>query len=202
MMVYQKLLNNMKLQASLATNGNYYTAVGTLVSYDPTNYTGQVELQPADQDEAAQTTGWLPIGSIWIGNGWGLFTPPNIGDICEVYFQEGNLNNGYIGCRYYNNINAIPLSVDTGEFWLVHQTGSFIKLTNNGNLSLNSTTEIDINAPVIKIGASGGTFETLLNSLAMAVYNGHTHDISGGGVTLVPNQLMTSSNVTTNVKGA
>lgn len=201
-MIYQKLMNIMKLQAQLSNNANYYTAVGQITAYNPSDYTAVVQLQPADADENAQLTGWLPVGSIWIGNSWGLFTPPNIGDICEVYFQEGDINNGYIGLRYYNNITSIPLSVPSGEFWLVHQTGSFIKLTTNGNMSLNSTTEIDINAPVINIGATGGTFETLLNSLALTVYNGHTHDISGGGVTLVPNQLMSSSDVTTNLKGS
>lgn len=106
-----------------------YMRVGTVASYDPSNYTVKVTLQP----EGA-TTGWMPLVSAWVGNGWGMFSPPSIGDQIEVQFHDGDFDAG-VACQRFFNDQARPLSVQPGEFWLVHKSGSFIKLLADGSIS-------------------------------------------------------------------
>lgn len=64
------------------------------------------------------------------------------------------------------------------------------------------TAQIKVTAPAIilesgTVELGNGTLSALLNGSASNVFNTHTHDISGS-VTLVPNQLMDSTNMTTN----
>ena len=63
--------------------------VGIVDGYNPTNYCVRVRLQPGNQ-----ITGWLPILTMWGGNGWGMFCPPTPGDVVKVLFQEGGKEAG------------------------------------------------------------------------------------------------------------
>lgn len=202
-----KFLNIMRQQASLVNNSIASTAIGKIVAYDQVQHYASVELYPADTDDALSSpmvTGMMPIFSPWVGSGWGMFSPPSIGDIVEVHFQEGSLQNGYIGMKTWN-LNHPPLSVPSGEWWLVHQSGSSIKLTNDGKVSIQSGLEIDITAPIVNVsggsvnlGDLGDTLTGLMNDVAIGVYNTHTHDVPDG-VSDAPNQLLTGSALTTNV---
>ncbi len=152
-MTAERIVGLMKMHSTLAQTANESTSVGKITGYDNVNFLATVELQPADGDEPALQTGWLPIASPWIGNGWGMFFPPNIGDICEVHYQEGSLQNGYVGGRFFG-LTSAPVSVDSGEMLLRHVTGSFLKFTNDGKVSLNGNVEIDVTSPTIKITCS------------------------------------------------
>jgi hypothetical protein len=130
----QKLQNHMLLQARRAGSGTAHPTPGVVTSYNKADYTAKVELQPS-----GQITGWLPVSSEWIGNGWGKYCPPSIGDAVnvyfqEVYFQEGDISAGWIEGRQFGGDN-VPLAVDSGEYWLVHVSGSFIKLLNDGSIA-------------------------------------------------------------------
>lgn len=100
--------------------------VGTVSSYDPVNYCVKVLIQP----EGAET-GWLPVTSPWIGNGWGFFAPPTPGDMVEIQFQEGHIDAGFVCLRFFNDSER-PLTVSSGELWLIHKSGAFFKLLNSG----------------------------------------------------------------------
>lgn len=104
--------------------------VGIVDGYNPTNFCVRVRLQPGDQ-----ITGWLPILTMWGGNGWGLFAPPQPGDVVKVLFQEGGKEAGVCLGRFFSN-KTRPLNVPGGEFWLVHKTGSMVKLTNDGKVTV------------------------------------------------------------------
>lgn len=188
-----KFLNVMRQQASLVNNSISSTALGTIVAYDQSQYYASVQLypaDPADHTSSPMITGMMPIFSPWVGSGWGLFSPPNIGDIVEVHFQEGSLQNGYIGLRTWN-LNQLPLSVPSGEFWLVHETGSYIKLTNDGNISINGT---------VNLGELTSSVKKLMNEVALGVYNSHTHNVTGGLTTIPNQQLDPSTALTSNTK--
>lgn len=135
-----QLSNVMRLHAEMVaqTLQNYVTVIGTIKNYNSQYYMAQVLLQPE-----GILTGYLPVLSPWVGNGWGLFAPPSAGDQVEVQFQEGNISCGVICLRAFSS-QAAPLAVNSGEFWLVHQTGSFIKLTNDGNISINANKNLNI----------------------------------------------------------
>ncbi len=122
----QGLLNQVRRAAQDAVSGQATTRHGTISSYDPANYSVRVQLQP---DETL--TGWLPLKSMWIGNGWGVFAAPSIGDAVEVDFQEADGGVGTVGHRFFNDDDR-PLTVPSGEFWLVHKSGASFKLTNDG----------------------------------------------------------------------
>jgi hypothetical protein len=220
-MSVDKFLNIVRMHSQLANSSRTFSCLGVITGYDPNNYLVTVELYGATDDAPALQTGSIPLFSPWVGNGWGLFAPPNLGDIVEVHFQEGSVQNAYACLRCYNN-NFRPLSVASGEFWLVHQSGSFVKLTNDGKLLLNGNVELDLTSPVIKLTATtqidltapiininsgdvslgnlNDALTGLMNNIAINVYNEHTHNVVGGGITDAPNQLLDTSALTTNVK--
>lgn len=104
--------------------------MGVVRSYDPVNYCAKVEKQPG-----GELTGWLPVLTLWGGNGWGLFAPPSPGDVVKILFQEGGKEAGIVLGRFFSTVTR-PLAVPAGEFWLVHKEGAALKLTNDGTLTL------------------------------------------------------------------
>lgn len=184
-----RLQNIMRLQAMLAASGMAQTRFGLITSYDPKNYCAKATLQPGGQE-----TGWLPVKTLWAGNGWGLFMPPPVGSQVEILFQEGSVDVGVIQGLVFSTADA-PLNVPAGEAWLVHQSGSFFKLTNDGKLSMNSTAEIDI-------GNLGQTLHTIVIDTFQALFNGHTHSgvQAGSANSGPPNQQMGSSHLSAILK--
>jgi phage baseplate assembly protein gpV len=124
------LANQMRRAATEAMQSRATTRHGTISSYDPTNYAVKVELQPE-----GTVTGWLPLKSPQVGNGWGIFCPPSIGDAVEVDYQEADGGAGSVGWRFFNDEDR-PLPVPAGEIWLVHESGASVKLTTDGKLTL------------------------------------------------------------------
>jgi uncharacterized protein involved in type VI secretion and phage assembly len=170
-------------------------------AYDPNRYAAKVIIQPEGFE-----TGFIPIGAEWVGSGWGLYCPPTPGDEVEVNFQEGGKNAPYIGKRFYGN-EAPPLAVPSGEFWLIHKSGSLIKLTNDGKLTiedkagsfltLNADGTATLKANLTVQGSIVATGDISDQNGAdgtvahiRTVYDTHTHSgvQTGGGNTGTPNQ--------------
>ncbi len=126
----EALLNHMRQAGAQAMQDRATTRHGTITSYDPDAYAVKVELQPD-----GTLTGWIPLKSQWVGNGWGLFCAPEIGAAVEIDFQEADGGAGSAGLSFFNDVER-PLSVPSGEAWLVHKSGASIKLTNDGALAL------------------------------------------------------------------
>jgi len=206
-----QLLNAMRAQAALAGSGKASVRLGIVSSYDHANYCAKVRLQPDDVE-----TGWLPVVSPWVGNGWGLFAPPTPGDLVEVQFQEDHIEAGFVCQRFYNDSDR-PLDVPSGEFWLVHQSGSLLKFHNDGTVELHANAAINSSAPVWNhtgpVNITGDVTitgnETVSGNVKAAgditdryttqsrtiaglrtVYNSHTHNENNaaGGPTNTPNQ--------------
>ena len=130
------LLNVMRREAQQAAQGVATVRLGLVASYDPANYSVKVALQPD-----GVLTNWMPLTSPWVGNGWGLFCPPTVGDMVEVQFQEGDMGSGFACLRFYNDADR-PLSCPPGEFWVVHASGSFVKFHNDGSVEINSAANL------------------------------------------------------------
>ena len=197
----QRITNALVGEAQRSAGTKSLPRRGIVSAYDPSNYAAKVRIQPEDVE-----TGWLPVGSVWVGNGWGLFCPPALGDEVDVHFQEGGKNAGYISLRFFGNV-ARPLEVPAGELWLVHSSGSRFKLTNDGKSALLDAEgcgfvfnadgtgtiigDITIQGRLIvrdDISDHNGTEGTLQDF--RNTYDEHTHGgIQGGsGNTDVPNQ--------------
>lgn len=178
----KELLNAMAAQSQRALGGKMFTRLGTVTSYDPNNYCIKAIIEPEGVE-----TGWIPVTSAWVGNGWGLFCPPTSGDLVELQFQEGDMQ-AAIACSRFFTDQSRPLTVQSGELWLVHQSGSYFKLLNTGKISMHSTAEIDI-------GNLENSIHALITDAFVSLFNSHTH---GGGP--VPNQTMNSSHTTSVLK--
>lgn len=158
---------------------------GLVTSYDPNTYTVKVQLQPDGTE-----TGWLQLASPWIGNGWGLHIPPSIGDDVEVHFQEGRKDAGYVCQRFYNDVDR-PLPCPSGEFWLVHKSGSSLKFTNTGDVLVSSnrdlTATVGRNLSATVAGAATLSVTGNINSSAPAWT--HTGNLTVNGTTQVNGAL-------------
>ncbi|MDE2000426.1 MAG: hypothetical protein KGI52_16030, partial [Burkholderiales bacterium] len=162
--------------------------------YDPVTYAVRVQIQPTGEQ-----TGWIPIGTAWVGNGFGMAIGPNIGDMVRVDHTDGSRQACFMGARYFNDVD-VPMQVPSGECWLRHQSGSLIKMSNDGKVTLidksssitvmngdgtgtmSFSNGLTINANVqlngtltasgnvIDLNNSHGSLQTL-----RAAYNGHSH---------------------------
>ncbi|MBV8049005.1 MAG: phage baseplate assembly protein V [Paludibacterium sp.] len=117
------------LSAQAATQGGF-ERLGTLTSYDPANHAVKVLIQPEGFE-----TGWIRLAAPAVGRGWGILAGPQIGDEVAVGFENGDMNGGVVLARLFNDSNPPP-SVPSGEFWLLHQSGSLLKFHNDGSVEL------------------------------------------------------------------
>lgn len=145
-MSMRRLTNAMRAQAQAATADQQSLREGIVTSYDPDSYAAKVMLQPSGDE-----TGWLPIASLWVGNGWGLFTPPSVGDLVQVQFTEDHPGAGVVLGRLFNDEDR-PVSVPAGEFLIRHQSGSFLRFRNDGTVEVSATT-IQATADIINADA-------------------------------------------------
>lgn len=126
----------MMLAADRLQNSVAKPRLGTVSGYDPNTYMVKVQLQPEGVE-----TGWLPLGSPFVGSGFGIAVGPAIGDQVEVQFPDGDLSSGVVSMRFYSDA-ARPPAVPSGEVWIVHSSGSLLKLHNDGSIEINATAGI------------------------------------------------------------
>ncbi|WP_428980726.1 phage baseplate assembly protein V [Erwinia billingiae] len=192
----------MAAQAQQSGAGQSGTRQGVITAYDPVNYAVKVQLQPTGEE-----TGWIQLSSPWVGDGWGLAAGPMIGAAVEVEFDSGLMGAGMAAGQFYNDEDRCP-GPPSGEFWLIHKSGSMLKFLNTGEVQVGSAVKITYDAPahhftggdvlidenlkVVKdITDSNGLYGTVQK--IRLTYNGHTHPENGdgGGITSKPNQQLT-----------
>lgn len=177
----EELNRAMRQEAAAMMSEVQGTRLGEVTSYDPETYAVIVKLQPDEN-----LTGWIPIKTLAVGNGWGLYFPPEIGDQAVVQFQEGDLESGICLGFLYNNEDK-PLSCQSGEWWMVHKSGVKV-LFQDG--------KIQVRGGLIEIGGINGDVRKLVDERFMELFNNHTHPNTGA-----PVQKMTAGHMTTNLRG-
>ncbi|WP_284944568.1 phage baseplate assembly protein V [Acidisoma cladoniae] len=183
-------LNAMRAQAAVMAGAIGQVRCGIVQNVDPSTYCAKVSLQPEDV-----LTGWLPIASAWVGAGWGLVTPPTPGQQVLVLAQEGHAEHGLIIGGLFS-IAAKPPQAPTGELWMVHATGSFLKLQNDGSIAGHATVwtltgDIHLTGNLVASGDisdKGGAHGTLDHF--RTIYDVHVHPnvANGPGDTGLPIQ--------------
>jgi phage gp45-like len=166
----ERLSNAIKSHAASLDQSTGQIKFGTVTSVNSQNATARVLIQPN-----GVLSGWLPLLSQWVGSGWGMVCPPSPGDQVLLVPQEGDMEQGIIIGRSFSNKQMPPL-VPGGEFWLTHQSGSFLKLCNDGTIRISGDLHVqgdvyDQHGPVSGLRAH---------------YNLHTHRILSNGTTTVP----------------
>lgn len=150
----EKFENAISGRALMALGNTAFSCdVGKITSYDPVNHLVIVEIHPATDNDPASLTGWIPYASSWVGNGWGMYAAPVLDTLCIVVYQQGSRQIPLAAQPLFDGSNR-PLTVQSGEFWLVHKSGSSLKFTNDGQVLVSSTVQIDLTAPVVNINAS------------------------------------------------
>ena len=175
----ERLLNALKARAVSLDLGQAQPRFGLVTSVDPTTAAVRVSLQPE-----GVLSGWLPVLSPWIGAGWGMSCPPAPGDQVLILAQEGEAEHGLVVGRAFS-LSQPPPAAPSGEFWLVHRSGTSLKLQNDGTVHINGPVAITGSVTVSgDVRASGNIYDTY-NSLAdlRSHYNSHTHTDSRGGAT-------------------
>lgn len=161
-----RFLNILKAQSARLDQTAAETRVGVVSSVDALSYTARVFVQPE-----GVLSGWLPIASAWIGNGWGMACPPAPGDQVIVLWHEGDAEHGIVVGRLWSAQTTVPPAA-SGEIWIIHQSGSFLKLLNDGSIQSAAPTwthsgDLHVTGDV---SDSHGTLAAL-----RAHYDEHTH---------------------------
>lgn len=176
---------------------------GIITAYDPVSYAVKVQLQPTGEE-----TGWIPLSTPWAGNGWGLAAGPMIGAVAEVGFDSGLPGAGMSEGQFYNDADRCP-GPPSGEFWLVHQSGTLLKFLNNGEVLLSAKEKLTYNAPAHHFTGGDVCIDenlTVAKDISdhngrygpvhriRTVYSGHTHLEKGqGNFTNPPQQQFTAT---------
>jgi phage baseplate assembly protein gpV len=180
----ERFLNALKAQSAAQDRSTGQPRFAIVSSVDPTRPAARVLLQPE-----GVLTGWLPILSPWVGAGWGLSSPPSPGDQVLVLPQEGQSEHGVIIGRAWSDTARTPAAA-AGELWLVHQSGAFLKLSNDGMIHLQGNTTLAGNLTVTGTISATGDIADGQGALSRlrGHYDAHTHIDSRGGVTSTTSQ--------------
>lgn len=142
-----QLLNHIYLGANRAQMNIGYAHLGIITSVDPVDYTVKVLLQPEEIE-----TGFIP----YCTPVYGWVAPPSGGEQCVVLFERGN-NNVPVAAMllYWNNYRApgaeSPGDTQAGEILLRHSSGSYIKLSNSGQVLINGQTAINTTSQTLTV---------------------------------------------------
>jgi phage baseplate assembly protein V len=168
-----RLSNAIKSHAASLDRTTGQIKFGTVTSVNIENTTARVIIQPE-----GVLSGWLPILSQWVGNGWGMACNPNPGDQVLLVPLEGDVEQGIIIGRSFSKKQNPPVAPG-GEFWLVHERGSFLKLCNDGTIQVKGDLHVD-----------GDVYDRKGPlSVLRAHYNSHTHPVGTFGMTGSPSPL-------------
>lgn len=132
-----RLINRLKAHAAGLDLGQGQPRFGIVSSFDPNSYAARVSLQPE-----GVLSGWLPVLSAWIGSGWGIASPPSVGDQVLVVPQEGHADQGVIIGGTYSDQARPPTiggsTVPSGEAVLFHASGAYLRLGNDGSFIISA----------------------------------------------------------------
>jgi hypothetical protein len=126
--------------------GNFtLTKYGQISAYNPNDYTVKVLILPNLTDE----TGFIPLSAPWVGNNFGAVFGPGIGDSVRLDFMDGRVEATVVGGRFFNN-SARPPVVQSGQAAIVDSQGSYVKLNNDGTLTIGAPVGITSTTPLLK----------------------------------------------------
>lgn len=165
------LLNAVKGYAATLDQMQASPRLATVTSTDPETACVRVLHQPE-----GILSGWLPVLSSWIGDGWGVVCLPGPGDQVLVLPHDGHSASGIVVGGLYSDKHKVP-NAPLGELWLVHKNGCSLKLCNDGTVRVSGDLHVDGD-----VFDKWGQLSRLRN-----VYNNHTHTDPLGRTTSAPN---------------
>ena len=113
--------------------------------------------------------------------GWqrvGMACPPSTGDQVLLIAHEGDVEQGVVVGRAFSQKQPPPAAPD-GEMWLVHKSGSSLKLCADGTIQIAGDLKVNGN-----VYDSHGSMASLRGH-----YDSHTHIDFRSAVTSTPNLI-------------
>ena len=165
-----RLFNALKAQAAMLDSRVGQPRFGIITSVNTGNATARVAMQPENV-----ITGWLPVLSPWTGVNQGIVCPPAPGDQVLVIPQEGDGEQGVIVGRAFSDQQPPP-PAPAGELWIVHRSGSSIRLLDDGTVHIKGDLLVDG-----EVHDKHGSLNRLRDH-----YNEHRHKAANGTDTFGP----------------
>jgi uncharacterized protein involved in type VI secretion and phage assembly len=124
-----------------------------VTSYDPKTHSVKGILQPHGVE-----TGWVPVGTAAVGDGFGVAIGPGVGDQFHVEFENGDPNAPMATHRLFSTA-AKPVNVESGEVAIVSKFKHTIKLTKDGKMVIEADgdTRLNVMSGTLDIHANGDT---------------------------------------------
>lgn len=166
------------------SQGHRSSVYGRIASYDPALHRVRV-LIPSfrNEDNLPAISPWLPLGSAWVGMGFGIqIAPlggatadnPTAGEACVVQLLERTYGVTAAAHLIYDEVSSPPLvGIAPGEAVLRHQTGTQIYFRQDGNIEITVTGSLIANVTgdvkVTTQGTATVTAAVAANVLAPAI---------------------------------
>jgi hypothetical protein len=144
-------------------------AWGHIASYDPTTHTVKAVL-PAyrNTSDVPIVTPWIPLGTLWVGNGWGIqiaphggasYTDPTAGEQCCVLLVDDQSSASMCAVLFSTALMPPPApSLQPGECMVRHESGTQLYFAASGDLYVTAGTGKNLH-----LQTSGGG-QVLINS--------------------------------------
>ncbi len=127
------LIDLIRREAATAAAMRHWTGTVVVTSYDSKKHAIKGMLVPHEIE-----TGWIPISTDHIGNGFGNLAGPKVGspdaldgDQFHVQFDAGNTNTLTATHRIFSE-QDVPPQVQSGEILSQHQTGTKVFMDKDG----------------------------------------------------------------------
>lgn len=143
-MHYHELANTIRSHAEAAAGRIAKPIMATISSYNASTHSVKVTIQGVGDSDFPES-GWMPLGAAGVGNGFGVLSAPNIGDMVMIGFTDGSNSAPKIIGRFFSNVN-VPPKVPAGETWIVHKSGPLMKFHNDGSVEIAAATTIKYTA--------------------------------------------------------
>jgi phage baseplate assembly protein gpV len=124
-------------------------------------------------------SGWMPVPSHGV-NGVAIVIPPSLGDQLIIDFAHGDHEQPYVAGRIFSDADPVPASpvdqqaLKSGEFGIIG--ADFYIIAQGGQLTLQSTTKIKMDAPQVEITGDVTLSGTAAGSTGKLVAKGDISD--------------------------
>lgn len=117
------------------TYSRKHKRLGKVTSYDPKKYAVKIQFWPYDDQDADNAeSGWIPLEVQATGNGFGVYHAPNVGDLVETGFQEGDHMTARVSSRHVTEQAEVPYEIPAGEYHMVHKSGAVTRMLKDGTV--------------------------------------------------------------------
>jgi hypothetical protein len=143
----QELSHQIKHQSAQQDGGFAPFTFGHIATYDPKQGVRLYIPSMRDEDDNPSLSSWMPLSSMFAGNGWGVQVAPmggataqnpTAGELCVIGVLSPQRGLMAALCSIYNTVNLPPFpDLKAGEFGMMSKKGSFMRFHDTGDVEFN-----------------------------------------------------------------